>query len=226
MNIVGIIQARLGSSRLPNKMMLCLHGHPIIEWVIRRVKSARKLDRVVAAIPDSKENDLLERYICSLGVSVFRGSEDDVLERIYKAATLYKATHIVRICGDNPLVSGEEIDRLIEFYSRFPCDYAYNHIPKGNSYPDGFGAEMVSYELFCCLHRTAKEKRHREHCLSFITENPGRFGIETFNPPEELAGPDMRFDIDTVDDYIRLSSREFTFESSPGEILKLFRQAR
>lgn len=205
-------------------MMLSLHGHPVIEWVVRRVRASQKLDFVVVAIPESKENDLLERYILSLGTAVHRGSEDDVLDRIYKAATRYEATHVVRICADNPLVSGEEIDRLIEFYFQHPCDYAYNHVPKENAYPDGFGAEMVSYEVLNRLHSDTRERRHREHCLSFITENPRQFDIKTFNPPKELAHPDMRFDIDTFEDYSRLSSRDFTFETAPHEILNLFRQ--
>lgn len=224
LKIVGIIQARLESSRLPAKMMLCLHGHPIIEWVVRRVGSSRKLDSVVAAIPESKDNDYLAKYILSLGTAVHRGSENDVLGRIYKAATYQEATHVVRICADNPLISGEEIDRLIEFYMNHPCDYAYNHIPKGNTYPDGFGAEIVSYELLGHIYRAAIEKCHREHCLSFIADNPGQFDIRTFNPPEDISGPDLRFDIDTFDDYCRLSSMDFTIETTTQEIVKLFRK--
>lgn len=205
-------------------MMLCLHGHPIIEWVVRRVRSSRRLDFVVAAIPESKENDLLEKYILSLGTAVYRGSEDDVLDRIYKTATFHGATHVVRICADNPLVSGEEIDRLIEFYDKHPCDYAYNHMPRGNTYPDGFGAEIVSYELLDHIYRTAIEKCHREHCLSFIVDNHGRFDIRTFNPPEEISEPDLRLDIDTFDDYCRLSTMDFTIETAPHEVVKLFKK--
>ena len=115
-NIVAIIQARMGSARLPYKMMLSLHGHPIIEWVLKRVKSSQKLHSIVVAIPLSSENDILEKYLRSLEVDVYRGNEEDVLLRFYEAAKLKKATHIVRVCADNPLISSEEIDYLIKFY--------------------------------------------------------------------------------------------------------------
>ena len=179
---------------------------------------------MVAAVPESKNNDYLAKYILSLGTAVHRGSEDDVLDRIYNAATYQKATHVVRICADNPLISGEEIDRLIEFYKDHPCDYAYNHIPKGNTYPDGFGAEIVSYELLGHIYRVAFEKYHREHCLSFIVDNPGQFDIRTFNPPEEISGPGLRFDIDTIDDYCRLSSLDLAIEMTTQDIIRLYKK--
>lgn len=219
MNIVGVIQARLGSTRLPYKMLLSLHGHPIIEWVVKRVQMSRSLNEIVAAIPETRENDILEKYIDKLDVDVQRGNEEDVLGRLYGAAKLKKATHVVRICGDNPLIAAEEIDRLIEFYFNNPCDYAYNHIPEGNTYPDGFGAEIVSFEWLEYLNRTVTNRHYREHCFLYITENPSLFNIKTFNPPDHLiAFPDMKFDVDNFEDYYKLSLKDFSFQPPPESL--------
>ncbi|MBN2523981.1 MAG: hypothetical protein JXB24_11970, partial [Bacteroidales bacterium] len=221
-NIVAIIQARMGSARLPYKMMLSLHGHPIIEWVLKRVKSSQKLDGIVAAIPLSSENDILEKYLRLLEVDVYRGNEEDVLARFYEAAKLKKATHIVRVCADNPLISGEEIDNLIKFYFDNPCDYAYNHIPVGNTYPDGLGAEIISFDLLEYLEKNVVEQKHREHCLSYITDYSDCFSIKTFDPVNKrIARPELKLDIDTFEDYRRLCLKNFEIDASAEELVKI-----
>ena len=219
---VAIIQARIGSTRLPSKMMLSLHGKPIIEWVIRRVQKAKLLDDIVMALPDTKENDILDRYIRKLGVRVFRGSEDNVLGRFYNAVKDKNPTQIVRICADNPLIDGKEIDNLIEFYQNNSCDYTYNHIPKNNLYPDGLGAEIISFNLLKELNAIVTEDKHREHCLSYITDNSDRFCIKTFNPKKELHYPNLKFDIDTFEDYYYLSMKDFDIDISSEDLIKLF----
>lgn len=225
MKTVGIIQARLGSTRLPNKMLLSLHGHPIIEWVLRRVEKSRKLDDVIVAIPDSAQNDLLEKYILNYNHKVFRGSEDDVLSRFYGAAQQVNATNIVRICADNPLIDPNEIDNLIEFFGSHPCDYAYNHIPKGNKYPDGLGAEIISMELLKLLYEKAVDAKHREHCFSYITDYANKFQIKTFDPKDkELWHPELKFDIDSFDDYTYLHSRNYSIEVESEYLINLFAQ--
>lgn len=220
---VAIIQARLGSTRLPYKMMLSLHGKPIIEWVIRRVQKSKLLDEIIVAIPISEDNDILEKYITELGVKVYRGSESNVLNRFYEAVKNENATHIVRICADNPLIDGNEIDNLINFYQENSCDYAYNHIPKDNLYPDGLGAEIISFELLKEMNEIVTSQHHKEHCLSYILDNKDKFIIKTFNPlDKELHYPQMKFDVDTFDDYHKLAIRDFTIDVSSKELIKIF----
>ena len=227
MKIVGIIQARLGSSRLPLKMMLSLHGKPIIEWVVKRVQKSNLIDELVVAIPNSEKDDILEMYLNKLGVNVYRGSEEDVLERFYLAAKKYNANHIVRICADNPLIDAKSIDDLIEFYKKESPDYAYNHIPKNNLYPDGFGAEITSFKNLEFMYNNAIDKKYREHCMSYITDNPKKFIIKTFNPKNSnLHHPELKFDVDTFEDYKYLSSKDFNIDVTSEELIKLFQKEK
>lgn len=223
MKTVAIIQARLGSTRLPYKMMLSLHGKPIIEWVVKRVQKSQLLDDIVVAIPISEDNDVLAKYIQELGVKVFRGSENNVLNRFYESVKDMQATHIVRVCADNPLIDGEEIDNLIHFYRNNSCDYAYNHIPKENLYPDGLGAEIISFDLLKHLDDVVQTQHHKEHCLSYITDNENKFVVKTFDPLDTaLHHPELKFDVDTFDDYYKLAMEDIDIEMASQEIVKLF----
>lgn len=220
-----IIQARLGSTRLPNKMLLSLHGKPIIEWVIRRVQKSKLIDELVVAIPITEDNDVLEKYIKDLGVKVYRGSEDNVLNRFYEAAKDKEVKNIIRVCADNPLIDGSEIDNLIQFYEKEKPDYAYNHIPKNNLYPDGLGAEIISFNLLKKLNDTVVEQHHKEHCLSYITDNQDKFVIKTFNPLNtSLHHPDMKFDVDTFEDYSKLAMKDFDIDISSIQLLNIFKE--
>lgn len=222
MKTVAIIQARIGSTRLKNKMLLSLHGKPIIEWVIKRVQKAELLDDLIVAIPDTKENNLLESYCHNYGVKTYRGAENDVLDRFFKAAIIVKASKIVRICADNPLIDPEEIDNLITFFNNNECDYAYNHIPYNNYYPDGLGAEIVSLQTLEKLNLKAK-KTEREHVFNYIRTNQAEFRIKTFDPIfKELWHPELKFDIDTIKDYEYLHSQKYVIGINSIELVKLF----
>ena len=102
MKTICIIQARMGSKRLPNKSMLYLHGYPIIYWVYKRVLETKSLDEVVISIPDTKDNDILNDYLEINNIKVFRGDENDLVDRLLKTAKYFSADNIVRVCADNP----------------------------------------------------------------------------------------------------------------------------
>ena len=157
-------------------------------------------------------------------IKVYRGSEKDVLNRFCCAAELLKATHIARICADNPLICGCVIDELIHFYFNNPCDYAYNQGDNGktNNYPDGLGAEIVSFQLLKWLELNTTDKRHREHCLSYIPDSSDQFVIKTFDPKDnDLSRPELKLDLDTNEDYLNLMSKNFRIDSSPSEIINI-----
>lgn len=223
-NIVAIVQARMGSKRLPNKMMLYLNGFPIIEWVYQRVNKSKKLDQVIFAVPDTLKDHLLASYILKCGGQVFRGSENDVVDRFYQAAKISQATHIVRICADNPFICPEAIDELIYFYQENPCDYAYNHIPKNNCYPDGIGAEIVSFELLEKIAQKASKTQQREHVFNYIWDNEQHFKIKTFDPPDDqIRLPKIKLDIDSYQDYENLLSKPIKIHMETTDLLTYFK---
>tara|TARA_B110000438_G_C15744368_1_gene620018 strand:+ start:275 stop:958 length:684 start_codon:yes stop_codon:yes gene_type:complete len=199
---VAIIQARIGSSRLKNKMFCRLHGSPIIEWVLKRVKKASLIDQLILAIPDTRENDILDAYAKQGHVTVFRGDEKNVLDRVYHAAIRHKATQVIRICADNPLICPELIDELILFYEdKQPCDYAYNHRPINNLFPDGLGAEIISIEALTTIKQKAKEPLHVEHMFNYIWDHTSSFIIKTYDPiQKERHYPHLKVDVDTQKD--------------------------
>ena len=222
--VVAIIQARMGSTRLPNKMMLSLHGKPIIEWVIKRVQKSKLVDEIILATSQNRENDILVNYAEKLGIKIFRGSENDVLNRFYLAGKEFQASHIIRICADNPLIDGEEIDNLINFYFQNSYDYVYNHIPKNNNYPDGLGAEIVSFDILEKLEKEVTSSEEREHLFLNIVNNQDNFSVATFEPKKEIAYPNLRFDIDSFEDYYYMSMKDIDIDIDSQELVNKFRK--
>lgn len=200
--------------------------HRLGWWAVGAALGAA--DDLVVALPDTRRDEVLARHLRAQGVNTFRGSEQDVLSRMHGAAAAHGADLVVRVCADNPLIWGGEIDNLIRFYQREHtagnCDYAYNHIPRNNLYPDGLGAEIVSFELFTKAMNEATLPAHREHCLSYIVDNPELFAIRTFDPLDPaLHHPEMKLDMDTADDFINLALRDIRPDITPREIVELFR---
>lgn len=221
MSTVAIIQARMGSTRLPNKMMLWLCGFPIVGLVSFRVRQSQLLDKVVFALPDTPADDVLARYLQQQGELVYRGSEHDVLGRYYAAASLYNADTIVRICADNPLVSSTEIDRIVQYYYNGEYDYAYNHIPRYNNYPDGLGAEVVSFTTLEFLYHESTSAGDREHPFNYLWNHAHLFRIGTCDPLDiRLAHPELKLDIDNFYDYDRLLGLNVTPDSTAQEIVE------
>lgn len=206
---VAIVQARLGSTRLPLKSLINLRGLPIIDWVTTRLAQSFRLDDIVVAIPDTMLDKALGRHLQAQGIRCMEGSENDVLGRFALAARSTHADTVVRVCADNPLVSGPAIDALVDFFANNDCDYAWNHIPRDNLWPDGLGAEIVSAELLYKLDSLAKLPGQREHCFNYIWDNAEKFRMATFDPGEKsLQRPDIKLDIDSVADYSRLANLE------------------
>ncbi len=219
---VAIIQARLGSSRLALKSLVTLRGYPLINWVTSRLAKAQRLSSLIVAVPDTRLDSILFHHLTDCGIPCMQGPENDVLDRFLLAANKTDASHIIRVCADNPLIWGEAVDRLIAHYEAKGSDYAYNHIPRNNRWPDGLGAEIFSREILTYMAEHAKQPSEREHCCNYIWNNPRDFRITTFDPEEEwLCRPDIKLDIDTKEDYMRLAELPITPETPMRQIIDI-----
>lgn len=216
MRTVGIIQARMGSRRLPGKSMRLLAGKPIVELVVERVRRAETLDEVVLAIPDGSADDVLARVGQRLGVRVHRGPEEDVLTRFIGAAGAAGAECVVRVCADRPLIAPEETDRLVRSHLAGTADYSFNHIPYNSEYPVGLGAEALGYATLKRMAEATAEHRHREHVTMYIWEHPESFTMNAVAAPPEIAGADVKLDVDTEQDLERLIKLAALLEGDPS----------
>ena len=231
---LAIVQARMKSSRLPAKMMMNLGGHPILFWVLHRIKKANLIDSILLATTTDKTDDPLVDLAQQLDISVFRGSECDVLERFLGAAEEVGAEKIIRICADNPLVAPEEIDRLVKTYSEILKKgghleklYAFNFGPKmNNGYPDGLGGEMFSFKLLQRLDNLATSSSCREHISNYIWSYSEEFSIHSVKAPKEIAFPDIKLDIDTREDKEKLDvlCGYLNPDSSAKEVIAVYRK--
>jgi spore coat polysaccharide biosynthesis protein SpsF len=231
---IAIVQARMGSSRLPGKMMMDLSGHPILSWVLHRVKNSTSIDSIFLATSDQEMDKPLVELAQKLEVTVFRGSEEDVLGRYLATARMADAETIIRISADNPLIAPEELDRLSDFYSKAISDgydsrylYAFNFGPRmKNNYPDGFGAEIFSLELLEKLDALANKPLYREHVTTYIWDHPESFSILSVKAPEEIAFPTIKLDVDTKEDLEKLIALcdRLSLDSTAKEIVKVYRE--
>ena len=219
-SIVAIVQARMGSTRLPNKMMLYFNGYPIVEWVYKRLLKSTTVDKIIFAVPDSERDDVLCFHLASIGAEIFRGSELDLVDRFNKAAKYSSAEKIVRVCADNVLISPDAIDQLVTYFQENDCDYAYNHIPLNNNWPDGLGAEICRLDILKYIDLKAKKPDHREHLFNYLWDNQEAFKIATFQPPKELAFPKLKLDLDTIEDYEKLLKNRLRINMSSTEIVE------
>jgi spore coat polysaccharide biosynthesis protein SpsF len=222
---VAIIQARMGSCRFPGKMLARLGCLPLLEWVARRLFRATSLAQIVLATSEDEGDDALAELATTLGMIVFRGSESDVLGRFVGAATMSRADNVVRICADNPFVDPVEIDRLVTYFSDYPCDYACNHQDRlGSGYADGFGAEILPLSLLRQLASLAVEQRYREHVTLYLWEHQTAYCIRSVPAPSALMHPTKRFDVDRPEDLIKLNrlvEAGVTVDTAAAQIVQL-----
>ena len=208
--IILILQARMGSVRLPGKSMMDLAGEPLVGRILERVRRCKRFDDIVLAIPDTPENRPLAKLAQEYGVKFFAGSESDLVDRYYRAALAYKADLVVRIPADNTCSQPEEIDKIINHHlSLNRPGFSSNLSVIGDSgYPDGIGAEVFDFSLLSHVHASTKDPYKREHVhLNFFDYETGEAvdsewcPISTIKCPQEFKRPDLVLDVNTQDQY-------------------------
>ncbi len=206
-SIVCVIQARVGSARLPGKVLEKVAGKLLIEHVIHRVKQSSLIDEIILATGSGKENALLGQVARREGIRFFAGSENDVLDRFYKALRTQgfnTSSTVIRITGDCPLIDPDVIDQVIKKYRANGCDYVSNVNPP--TFPDGLDTEVFSFRALEKAWKEAKQPQDREHITTYI-RNSGNFKLENLEHKKDLSAE--RWTVDQEED-LNLIRRVFS----------------
>ena len=195
--IAAIIQARIGSARLPGKVLLKIMEKTILEYVVERVKRAKHIENAIIATTIRKEDSGVADLASDLGADVYRGADEDVLDRFYQAAKLFGIKHIVRITADCPLIDSQIIDKVVELYFRSKADYCSNTLKE--TFPDGEDVEVFSFNALHSAWKNARLSSEREHVTPYIKKKPSIFKLVNLENNIDLS--DKRWTVDTKEDF-------------------------
>ncbi|HEY4365955.1 MAG TPA: aminotransferase class III-fold pyridoxal phosphate-dependent enzyme [Steroidobacteraceae bacterium] len=222
MKTVAIIQARMGSTRLPDKVMKPIMGVPMIELLLRRLQRAQRVAKIVLATSVDPRNDPLAQHVEALGFAVYRGSEQDVLDRYYQAAVPHAPDAVIRITGDCPLVDPELVDRVVGAFAAAGVDYASNTDPP--TFPDGLDIEVFTFDALRTAWQQARQASEREHVTPYLREAPGFRRLQVTHT-EDCSGE--RWTVDEPEDFAVIEAvfRHFAAQPHFGwqEVLQLRR---
>jgi glutamate-1-semialdehyde 2,1-aminomutase len=196
MKIAALVQARLGSTRLPNKVMREINGVPMIDLLLGRLNESAEIDQIIVVTTTNECDNDLFNHVKSLGFSCERGSERDVLSRYIDAAKKHKVDIIIRITGDCPLVDPSLVDAAVRRFKVGDLDYLCNNYPP--SYPDGLDIEICTYEALFQASQNATEEFDREHVTPYLRSS-GKFRLETLKNLEDLSA--LRWTVDEPSDF-------------------------
>jgi spore coat polysaccharide biosynthesis protein SpsF len=176
--IIAIIQARMGSSRLPGKVLMDIDGNPMIKFMYDRVKKSKLVDKIIIATTLNEGDNPIFEFCRNESILCFRGSEDDVLDRYYKAALPYNPQTIVRLTADCPLIDPDLIDKTLELYFKNKVDYASNTVPPDvKKFPDGSDVEVFSFKNLEKSWIHSIDPKEREHVTFYFWKSSNNFSM-------------------------------------------------
>lgn len=197
MRAVAIVQARMGSTRLPGKVLMQLAGRSVLERVIRRLRRSSKLSTIVVATTTSPNDDCIVTECERLGVKSYRGSEPDVLDRYYRAVEATEADVVVRVTSDCPLIDAEVLDETIAEFESTRADYVSNCVPR--TFPRGLDAEVIARSALAQAWQEAGNPYQREHVTPYIYEHPELFKLCFHRTTVDYSR--YRWTLDTAEDF-------------------------
>jgi len=211
--VVAIVQARMGATRLPGKVLEDLAGQPMLARVVDRTHQAKALDTVAVATTTQPVDDVIVRLCEERNWTYFRGSEEDVLDRYYQTSSALDADVVVRITADCPLIVPEIIDRIInEFLSYYPeVEYVSNTLVR--TFPQGLDVEVMSFDALKRAWQENQNPAWREHVTPYIWRHPKKFKIR--NVTNDIDYSYMRWTVDTIEDltFVRKIYQHFQNDS-------------
>ena len=196
----GIIQARMGSSRLPGKVLKEIAGKPMLQHMVERTRKVQQIDQVIIATTEAPLDDPIEAFCEEFGCSIYRGSVHDVLDRYYQTAQKFQVENIVRLTADCPLLDPLVVAKTISAFLDRKVDFAANRLPPPfkRTYPIGLDTEVCSFKALEQAWREAKEKFEREHVMPYLYRVEGRF--KTLVIDYEIDYGSWRLTVDTPED--------------------------
>lgn len=208
MNVVAIVQARMGSTRLPGKVLMDLAGRSVLERVLRRLRRSSRLSEILVATTISGRDELIVRECERLHTPCFRGSEPDVLDRYYRAALVAKADAVVRITSDCPLIDAEVVDETVAKLLAERADYVNNCSPR--TFPRGLDTEAFTVAALSQAWEEAYEPHEREHVTPYLYAHPDIFRLSFFAGVTDYS--QYRWTLDTIEDFELLNAIYSHFE--------------
>lgn len=192
-----IIQARMGSSRLPKKVMKKIDNDlTVLDYVIEQIKSSKNIEKIIVATTILEEDNIIFDYLYSHKYEVFRGSSEDVLDRFYQCAKKFSIDTIVRITADNPLIDPKIIDMAVEEYKNGKYDLVTNTLKR--TFPFGTEVEVFSFRILEKAWQNAKKPSEREHVTSFVWDKQNGFNLKNFEYKENISH--LRYTVDRIED--------------------------
>lgn len=197
MKVIAILQARCNSSRLPNKVLKPILGKPMIQWQIERLSQCKSIDELIIATSEEDSDLPLVELGKKLGISVHRGSLNNVLDRFYQVAIQTTPDFIVRLTGDCPLIDPIIVDDVVNFMVTGDFDYVSNSIEP--TFPDGLDVEVLSFNTMKKIYINAKLSSEKEHVTLFVANNKDKFNVGVFKNEIDLSA--HRWTVDEQDDF-------------------------
>ncbi len=193
--IGAIVQARMTSTRLPGKVLMKVKGRPLIDYLLAQLKQVKKLDKIVLATTTNDEDNVLAEYAIEQKIDFFRGSEDNVLERYYKAAKEYELDYVMRITADCPFIDPNICNSIVETYQNTDADFVHT----GLTFAEGLGCEFFSFEVLTKVYQNARLTSEIEHVTLYIHNHPELFKITALQNSTDDS--EYRFTVDEPKDF-------------------------
>lgn len=225
MTVLAVLQARMGSTRLPGKVLLRVCGKPLLQHQLERVARTEGIDALVVATSTDAADAPIERLCADLGVDVFRGSLDDVLDRFVQAARPYRPQWVVRLTGDCPLADPHVIARVIRAAREGDADYVSSALHP--TFPDGLDAECLRMDCLEQAWREARLPSEREHVTAYVHKRPAQFRLGEVRNDSDLSA--LRWTVDEPRDFVFVSQvYEHLYRANPAfgldDVLALLRR--
>ncbi len=211
--VTVIVQARMGSSRLPGKILESLRGTPMLAWLVRRCAASEMVGEIVVATTTDPADDRTEELAGRLGVRCFRGHPTDVLARMAEAARAVDAATVARVSGDSPFLDPTPVDAVVEAFANGAADLVENHRRPG--WPVGTAVEVLGRDTLERIAAAATDPRHREHVTLYAYESDDAIETAHVPPSPEVSAPDLRLCVDTREDFQR--AERIAAAVGPGE---------